>query len=548
MSGSKDQKKREREMSAGENSHDSLKKRKRVVVTIQDKLNAIRSVDAGQTLIAVAKKYNVGPNTVGDWRRNRKKLEEYGTKSASIVGDRKSMKLADFPKTNEAVYTWFQMQRSAGMSISGPIIIEKAKILSKKFPEEGEKFVGSEGWLGRWKTRYGIRQLNLSGEKLSADEVAASLFCDEIQTIIEKEGYSLDQVYNCDESGLNYRMLPTKTLASKEEISAPGAKKNKERITIMACSNASGAHRLPLMVIGKSARPRALNKINPKNIPVYYKNQRSAWMNTDLFKIWFEEQFVPKVRTFLKLRGLPEKAILLLDNAPSHPDEETLKCGEIIARFLPPNVTSLVQPMDQGVLESLKKRYRKNLLRELLLKYEDEGLKTRVRGITIKDAIFWLADAWDSMPESTLRRSWSKLLDLEDRVYGESVENVEPNLNTDILDLINNIPGGPELSAQDIEEWMQSDEPDFTMTDDEVAKLVLRNEDKRDGEDEPEDETVDETISFGEAFNALETSLKFVEQQDSAESMDIAILQKWRNFAALKRISAPKQQVITAYF
>lgn len=172
-------------------------------------------------------------------------------------------------------------------------------------------------------------------------------------------------------------------------------------------------------------------------------------------------------------------------------------------------------------MSSLKKRYRKNLLRELLLKYEDEDLKTCVRGITIKDAIFWLADAWNSIPESTLRRPWSKLLDLEDGVHGESIGDVEPNLNTNILDLIHNVPVGPDLPAQDIEEWMQSDDPDFTMTDDEVAELVLRNENERDGEDEPEKEKIDETISFGEAFDALETSLKFVEQQHFAESMDI---------------------------
>lgn len=94
-------------------------------------------------------------------------------------------------------------------------------------------------------------------------------------------------------------------------------------------------------------------------------------------------------------------------------------------------------------------------------------MKTHIRGITIKDAIFWFADVWNSMPELTLRRSWSQLLDLENRVYEKWVGDVEINVDTVILDLINNVPGGPTLSTQDTEDWMQTN--DFTMTDDKVA-------------------------------------------------------------------------------
>ena len=68
---------------------------------------------------------------------------------------------------------------------------------------------------------------------------------------IEKEGISGEQLYNCDETGLNYKMLPTKTLASKREAAAPGYKKSKERVTILACSNATGNHKLRLTLVGK---------------------------------------------------------------------------------------------------------------------------------------------------------------------------------------------------------------------------------------------------------------------------------------------------------
>lgn len=40
-----------------------------------------------------------------------------------------------------------------------------------------------------------------------------------------RNGISGDQLYNCDESGLNFKMLPSCTLATKEEDRAPGYKK-----------------------------------------------------------------------------------------------------------------------------------------------------------------------------------------------------------------------------------------------------------------------------------------------------------------------------------
>ena len=44
-------------------------------------------------------------------------------------------------------------------------------------------------------------------------------------------------------------MVPNKTLA-KSERSASIMKKQKERVTVMCCSNATGMHKLPLVVIG----------------------------------------------------------------------------------------------------------------------------------------------------------------------------------------------------------------------------------------------------------------------------------------------------------
>lgn len=53
---------------------------------------------------------------------------------------------------------------------------------------------------------------------------------------------------------------------------------------------------------------------------------------------------------FFKVKKPSWKAVLLLDNAPSHPCEALLKSddGKIFVKYLQPSVTALIQPMDQG--------------------------------------------------------------------------------------------------------------------------------------------------------------------------------------------------------
>ena len=51
--------------------------------------------------------------------------------------------------------------------------------------------------------------LQITGESLSGDVEAAEKFKKEFEDFIKKEELTADQVYNADESGLFYRMLPS---------------------------------------------------------------------------------------------------------------------------------------------------------------------------------------------------------------------------------------------------------------------------------------------------------------------------------------------------
>jgi len=55
--------------------------------------------------------------------------------------------------------------------------------------------------------------------------------------------------------------------------------------------------------------------------------------------------------------NVPFKILLILDNAPRHPPLIGNLHPNIKVAFLPPNTTSLIKPMDQGVTAAFKAYY-----------------------------------------------------------------------------------------------------------------------------------------------------------------------------------------------
>ena len=124
-----------------------------------------------------------------------------------------------------------------------------------------------------------------------------------------------DLLYNADETGLFYRLLPEQTLASKTtEDHAKGFKHCKERLTVLVTVNSTGTHKLKLLTIGKSQRPRCFRGKDAGTMPSYWKANKTAWMTTDIFTWWLQHCFVPEVKAFKVRMGKPINAPVRLSS------------------------------------------------------------------------------------------------------------------------------------------------------------------------------------------------------------------------------------------
>ena len=440
-------------------------KRKRL--TIEEKRQVIYQIKAGKSVSCVAALFEIGKQTVRDITKRESSLDHY---QMNFDGDsRKNMRRPADENVDLALYQWFRGQRAAGAEISGLMVQTKALEFNRLL-DGPDSFTASSGWLWRFQKRHGIHDVPIEGERQLADYPAAETFSATLQSIIANENLSPHQLYNIDETGLVYRQTPKSTLGLRTETSAPGRKIAKDRVTLLVGANASGSDRLPLLMIGKSKTPRCFNKANPDSIPVKYTHQRSSWMDANIFEDYMKNTLFPHVKKTLKKHNLPQRAIITIDNATVHRSFE--KDG-ISTLFLPANTTSVIQPMDQGVIAALKKRYRTQFMKKIADREDGVSVIDEIKKWNLMDTAVNISECWAAMKESTLKNAWNNILPDAPAAIAEEPELDEP-VNTVGISL---------------DDWEKEDDALITceeLTDQQIVDIVLNKT------PQPEEEEVDE--------------------------------------------------------
>lgn len=125
--------------------------------------------------------------------------------------------------------TWFMKEQSQVTPLSGPIMRHQAEKFHHQ-PHGAEcegDFIVSKGWFQYFQKRHSIGSVKIQGE-MSANTAAYS-FPAQLKEFLEKT-LTKEQIYNADETGLFYKMLPDRTLAVKDDIhKTEGIKQAKNR-------------------------------------------------------------------------------------------------------------------------------------------------------------------------------------------------------------------------------------------------------------------------------------------------------------------------------
>jgi hypothetical protein len=220
----------------------------------------------------------------------------------------------------------------AGLVISDDILSVKA--LEFAFLCNEEKFKGSDGWVDKFKKRHNLKQYNMHGEVASAPLAELDTMRENLRQILKN--YDPKDIFNCDETGLFWKMRPNRTISNGP---VAGTKQSKDRVTVLFTCNATGTEKMRPLFIHKYENPRALKNISKNTLPVNYYWNSKSWMQVSIWNEYLK-------RLDAQMRVQNRNIILLIDNAPTHSLYENTNLTNIKIEFLPPNTTSHFQPYD----------------------------------------------------------------------------------------------------------------------------------------------------------------------------------------------------------
>ncbi|UYV61478.1 hypothetical protein LAZ67_1004997 [Cordylochernes scorpioides] len=305
-------------------------------------------------------------------------------------------------------------------------------------------------------------------EVASADEEAARKYPEKLAKIIKDGGYCAHQIFNADETGLFWKKMPTRTYIAKSEKNASGFKAAKDRVTLLLCSNASGDRMLKPLLVNRSLKPRALKGKDLNTLPVHWMANKKAWVTTAIFTEWFNKCFIPEVENYMKEMGLEFKILLILDNAPGHPN---LEHPNIKVVFFPPNTTSLIQPLDQGIISTFKKYYVKFTFQFIFDKLESDTITvTEVwKQFNILNCVDHVALAIAEIKLQTLNACWKAAW--PECVSKKNESNRTTIVTSDIISIAKEIGGEgfDDFGEHDIEELLV----DKALNDDDILESMV---------------------------------------------------------------------------
>lgn len=215
----------------------------------------------------------------------------------------------------------------------------------------------------------------------------------------------------------------------------------------------------------------------------------------------------------------------------------------------PPNCTALLQPMDQNIINLTKANYKKSLLAHLVATCGN-NMDLAIKALNLKHAVSFLANAWDSITETSVKNCWKILIqprfdgwDSDDDLPLSAIRDDMQNHRTEMENmqtLLLEFSPTEQISTTEIVDWIGE-------TNLGGSNPISSSEESTDTDDFVLESVIKASIKLDDVIKSFTICLDWA-QENNASLNELMTLQKLRENVVLRRNVCLKQTSLKDFF
>src|SRR6218665_145250 len=352
------------------------------------------------------REFGVNEKLVRDWRKAKETLADMPKTKRARRGD-----VSSFPELEVELNEWVLSQRQNGYIVTRDSIRLRAVQLKKTDKYKNQPgmatFLASSGWCSRFMDRHSLtlRQRTKIAQKLPAvleDKIAS--FHQFIIRHRKQHDYPLSQIGNMDETPMTFDLPPNRTVNSSgaRTILIKTTGHEKTRFTVVLACLADGTKLKPVVIFKRKTLPKGVKFATGVIVQAHPK----GWMDEAGTQQWLHQVWGSKPGAMMSKRSM-----LVWDMFRAHltePCKKTARNLRTDMAVIPGGLTSVLQPLDVCLNKPFKDR-----LRKMWVEWMSSGTATLTKGGNLMKpdiaiVVTWVKEAWASIPEEMVRRSFLK--------------------------------------------------------------------------------------------------------------------------------------------
>ncbi|XP_043590860.1 jerky protein homolog-like [Bombus pyrosoma] len=438
------------------------KRKPPAVLSIEKKYDIIRMKETGANRKMILEKYDISVTCLGNIYTGCEEIKRlFHIKTLDINRSRKHIKRLLVSDLERIVYHLYLRCRQNKIQMTGTEIQKKALEINEKLKGRPD-FKASFLWLENFKFRHHMTDDDVKKDLPIQSIDGMDAFKDRFNKLLKDEGFTLENVYNVVYTAIVWKGVPETTSIFSRTKKTGNQQILEDHVTVLFCANATGCHKLPVLIIGSFGDTQGLYNLNTNVLSTIYRANANAWMSSNIFSEWFRKYFLESVIKRQQKRGYREKTLLLLDNTMLLHDLSDLNRKDEFVKVIsiPSNISPLRQPMNCGIIGSFKRKYRKELVKTLAslpLHNTEEGVIDMHEKLDMWDCYNIVDDAWSYIDDVILRNAWDTLLKRD--VLWSAQYSIKMKYDAvKTVEFLHSLPGCERCDEESVLNWFESDD------------------------------------------------------------------------------------------